>query len=178
MKKRSSSGYEVTCPAQPNNEERAMMSNIVGIHSSSPSFANDFRPLIPPGKYKVAFDFFETVYHFGRVPKLILHFHIIDFGEYFETPLARYYTMARIGKPGKGGTFKPVSQTCIFMIEYCRCLSEIRPGSRLDRLPMSEWPKHAYLAEVGSVQSNSHQVALPKQIQYSKIKSLVGVADD
>lgn len=138
---------------------------------------NQLRPLIPPGEYLIGFDYFETAYHFGKSPKLIMNFHVVDFGHYFETPLSRWYGVDRIGKPSRGGTFKAKSQTSILLIEYYRCLRE-SVVRRLDRVPMSEWSKHVYRAKVGTVSINSQQVALPAQLQYSKIRELLGRADE
>jgi len=137
-----------------------------------------FRPKIPPGEYRVAFDYFETAYNFGKSAKLILHFHVLDFGSYFETKLNRWYSVAWIGKPSRNGTFKVRGQTCIFLIEYIRCLPNVRIPGRLDRIPMSEWPNHIYRAKVSNPTRNSRQVLLPAELQYSKIESLLGVADE
>jgi len=148
--------------------------NVVGISSVS----TDYLPLIPEGEYHVAFDYFETATHFGSSPKLVLYFHVVDLGSYFETPLARWYSVVQVGKkPSRGGSFKIKGQTCIFLIEYLRCLPGIDRPRRFDRIPMTEWSKHVYRAKVKNVTRNSKQIELPLQLQYSKIGSLLGVAD-
>lgn len=149
--------------------------NVVYIDHKS----NDYLPLIPEGEYRVAFDYFKTALYFGSSPKLVLCFHVVDMGSFFETPLARWYPVAQVGrKPSRGGLFKIKGQTSIFLIEYLRCLPGIGRPRRLDRIPMSEWPKHTYLARVKNVTRNSKQVELPPELQYSKIESLLGIADE
>ena len=70
------------------------------VGSSRPSW---LKPRIPPGRYTVAFDSFHTenFYKNGKTSKLVLNFHVIDMGEYFETPLQRYYQVAEIGKKSR-----------------------------------------------------------------------------
>ena len=70
------------------------------VGSSRPSW---LKPRIPPGRYTVAFDSFHTenFYKNGKTRKLVLNFHVIDMGEYFETPLQRYYQVAEIGKKSR-----------------------------------------------------------------------------
>lgn len=148
------------------------VSNVTHLSSEG----SQYKPLLPPGEYSVAFEFYETVLHFGKSAKLGLHFHVIDFGEHFETPLVRWYSVEKIGKkPGRNGSFKPKGQTSIFLIEYVRCFKS-RPR-RMDRVPMSQWSNHAYRVKVANVVRNSRQVVLPAELQYSKIESILGVAE-
>jgi len=107
-----------------------------------------------------------------------MQFHIVDYGPYFETELNRFYSVAKIAKSSRNGTFKVKGQTSIFLIEYLRCLPGVRRPTRLDRIPMSEWSNHIYRAQVVTVTRNSRQVDLPPELQYSKIGSLLGVADE
>ena len=138
----------------------------------------DYRPLIPGGLYSVAFDSYETSIQFGKSPKLALNFHVIDPGQYFNTPLSRWYSVKWVGKrPGRNGTFKPKGQTSIFLIEYLRCFPERGRPRRLDRVPMGDWPRHAYKVKVANVTKNSKQVDLPAALQYSKIETILGVAE-
>ncbi len=148
------------------------------VHSTPIADSNrsEFRPLIPPGIYTVAFGSYETAYHFGKSPKLIMHFHVVDYGSYFGTKLNRWYSVAKIGKPSRNGSFKARSQTSTQLIEYVRCLPHIRTPTRLDRISMSSWADQAYKARVVNVTTNSQQVSLPIQLQYSKIAELLGVA--
>ena len=139
---------------------------------------SDIRPLLPDGQYHVGFDYYETKYYFGKSPKVVMHFHIIDQGAWFGIPLTRWYSVERIGKPRKGGSFKAKGQTSILLIEYFRCFPGQPTPKRLDRLPMNEWNKNGYLAKVVSVKENGKQVKLPEQLRYSKIETLLGVCND
>ena len=153
------------------------MSNVVQLPNILPS--GDIRPLIPNGTYNLYFQGYETQYYFGKSPKLVMHFQIVDLGPYFETPLTRWYSVERfVGKPARNGGFKAKGQTSVFLIEYFNCFPFAKRPTRLDRIPMNEWDKHVFKAKVSSVKENSKQTRLPEQIQYSKIECLLGVNDD
>ena len=138
----------------------------------------EYLPLIPAGNYQVAFDYFETCYRFGKSAKLVLHFHIVDMGPHFETPIDRWYSVDNIGKKGsRGGNFKVKGQTSIFLIEYLRCLPGATRPARLDRVPMSQWSNHIFRAKVSNVVKNHKQKQLPPELQYSRIESLLGVSE-
>ncbi len=138
---------------------------------------DDYLPQIPEGEYRVAFDYYETTYRFGKNAKLILHFHIADKGEYFELPVSRWYSVKNIGtEPGRNGNFKVLGQTSILLIEYLNCFPSAGRPARLDRVPMDLWPRHQYLARVTNVRNNHKQQDLPHGLQYSRIESLIGVA--
>ena len=139
---------------------------------------SNITPAIPEGKYRVAFDYHETVLHFGNVPKMGVHFHVSEFGQYFEKPLTRWYTVERlIGKARKNGAYKPKGQTSILMIEYVRCFSNYPLPNRIDRISMAPWKKHEFLVKVRNVTKNSRQIALPPKLQYSVIDSILGIAE-
>ena len=60
------------------------------------------KPRIPEGDYTVAFKSYQTErFYRGGAPKLVINFHVIDRGEFFETPLQRYYQVSEIGKTPK-----------------------------------------------------------------------------
>ena len=145
--------------------------------------SSQYKPKIPIGEYRIAFKYFETTYRFGNknspnAAKVVLHFNISEIGSpYFGVPMERWYTVAKlIGKPARGGSFKVKGQTCIFLIEYLKCLQIGRPN-RLDRIPMTEWARHEYRANISNVTKNSRQVPLPQELQYSRIESLLGIAE-
>ena len=145
--------------------------------------SSQYKPQIPSGEYRIAFKYFETTYRFGNknnpnAAKVVLHFNISEIGSpYFGVPMERWYTVAKlIGKPGRNGRFKVKGQTCIFLIEYLKCLRIGRPN-RLDRIPMTEWARHEYLAKISNVTKNHRQIPLPPELQYSRIESLLGIAE-
>ena len=133
---------------------------------------NELAALVPEGQYKVKFNQYETLKMFGS-PKLRMEFQIIDFGDYFETRLNRYYTLHRlIGKPCAGGRFKPTGQTSVLLVHYYACHPTAPRIKRLDRIPMTPWKDGEYIADVKTVRSNHRQHKLPEQLQYSKIDDL------
>lgn len=99
----------------------------------------------------------------------------MDWGEWVETELRRYYTVERlIGKVGPRGGFKVKSQTSVLITEYLNCHPEVIIPKRLDRLPMKYWGSTLYIAKVEPVMRNSRQKQLHEQQRYSKISELVG----
>ena len=145
------------------------------VGSSRPSW---LKPRIPPGRYTVAFDSFHTenFYKNGKTPKLVLNFHVIDFGEYFETPLQRYYQVADIGKkPQKEGWFKAKGQSSHFIMEYVTCFHYA--PKRKDRVPMEIWESHGYKVRVKDVKDNANQDKIPELLWYSVIDKIIGVTD-
>ena len=144
----------------------------------SPSRPGWLKPRIPPGRYTVAFDSFRTekFYKNGKASKLVLNFQVIDIGEFFETPLQRYYQVAEIGeKPGKGGSFKAKGQTSDFMREYVYCFNYV--PKRRDRIPMEVWQRHGYKVKVKDVKYNANQDKMPELLCYSVIDKIIGVTD-
>lgn len=147
--------------------------------SSNQRFASlsytDFEPLIPEGKYHVAYTGHETCQKF-KSPKAIFGFRILDFGDYNGTILNRYYNVDKfIGKPGKNGNFKPPKRGD-FMLEFVRCF-HVDP-KRLDRLPLSYFSQNILLAQVVTVKRNSYGKTLPQALRYSRIGELLKVDND
>jgi hypothetical protein len=133
---------------------------------------NELAALIPEGPYKVRFVQHETLKMFGS-PKLRMEFKIIDYGNYFETRLNRYYTLHRlIGNPCVGGRFKPTGQTSVLLVHYYACHPTAQRIKRLDRISMTPWRDGEYIAEVVTVRRNHSQRQLPVQLQYSVIDDL------
>lgn len=145
------------------------------VSSSRPSW---LKRRIPSGRYTVAFDSFHTenFYKGGNTPKLVLNFHVIDFGEHFETPLQRYYQVAEIGKkPEKGGWFKAKGQSSHFIMEYVTCFHYV--PKRRDRVPMEIWKSHGYKVKVKDVVETANQDKIPQLLKYSVIEKIIGVRD-
>ena len=63
---------------------------------------------IPAGKYSACIiDASTKLFFFGRSPKVVLTFRILDPGPYFEKLVRRFYAVKRIiGKPRRNGTFE------------------------------------------------------------------------
>ena len=146
--------------------------------SASSSRPDWLKPQIPPGMYTVAYDTFHTenFYKGGKTPKLVLSFHVIDIGEYFETPLKRYYQVADIGKkPQKEGSFKAKGQSSQFIMEYVTCFHYV--PKRRDRVPMEVWKRHGYKVRVKDVIETANQDKIPQLLKYSVIEKIIGVRD-
>ena len=146
--------------------------------SASSSRPDWLKPQIPPGMYTVAYDTFHTenFYKGGKTPKLVLSFHVIDMGEYFETPLKRYYQVAQLGKrPEEGGWFKAKGQSSHFIMEYAACFHRV--PKRLDRVPMEMWKRHGYKVRVKDVFETANQDTLPQILRYSVIDKIIRVAE-
>ena len=63
---------------------------------------------IPKGNYSACIvDASTRLYFFGRSPKVVLTFRILDLGPYFEKLVRGFYAVKRIkGKPRSNGTFE------------------------------------------------------------------------
>ena len=135
------------------------------------------KPRIPKGDYTVAFKSYQTArFYRGGAPKLVINFHVIDRGKYFETPLQRYYQVSEIGKtPKKKGFFKAKGQSSHFIMEYVNCFG-ILPR-RLDRVPMDVWKKHAFKARVKDVAWTANQDNLHQMLRYSVIEKILGITE-
>lgn len=133
-------------------------------------------PLIKPGEYEMVLVEFRTQMFFGRAPKLVMLFKVVQLGEAFETVLPRYYNLQKvIGKLGKNGSFK-VGKRSDFLRELCTVFPSVNVR-RLDRIPMSCFDGVIIKARVDTVTHDSKQCLIPKPLQYSKVSKLVGVVN-
>ena len=131
-----------------------------------------FQPLVPEGKYSVAYIEHQTGMFFGS-PKVVFRFRVLNFGEHNGVVLERFYGVKKIvGKPGKWGNFKPPLHGD-FLMEFVDCF-HLDP-KRLDRIPLSHFERNILLAEVKTVYTNSKQSQRPKQLRYSKVARLVKI---
>lgn len=130
--------------------------------------------LVPPGLYDVAFNHYETAVMFGRAAKLVLQFRIVTMGDHFESKLNRFYNITRlIGRPAREGRFK-VGYHSDFLREYATLFGV---PARLDRIPMSNFGKHIFIAKVRTVDKGSQQRKIPEALHYSVISELKGIKD-
>ena len=125
--------------------------------------------LVPPGVYDVAFDGYSTFMMLGRAPKVHLRFRIMTMGEHFEKPISRFCNVKRIiGRPGPSGRFK-VGFHCDFLREFAALFGT---PVRLDRIPMSNFENHIFIATVRTVEKGSRQEQIPGGLAYSVIARL------
>jgi hypothetical protein len=87
---------------------------------------------IPPGIYQLEYTRHYTGVIHGA-PKVALWFHVVTLGEYFHTPLARYYHVKAIGNKG---SFKAGWHSDLVR-EYVRVLGEM--PKRKDRIPITRY---------------------------------------
>ena len=132
-------------------------------------------PIVQEGRYNVGYVEHETCINFGK-PKVVFSFRVLDYGKYNGAILKRFYNVARlIGKPAKGGNFKPPRRGD-FMVEFVQCF-HVDPR-RLDRLPLSYFSQNILVAKVETVKRTSYNKITPEQMQYSKISELIKVNND
>ena len=125
--------------------------------------------LIPEGEYLVSLVHHRTVIMFGRQPKLILGFRVVD-GKYSGSNIAKYYNVRRLtSKAGMRGSFK-VSRHSDYLFDYVRLHGA---PSRIDRLPMKPWRNCVLRAQIRTVTKGRGGRILPQPLQYSKVDQLI-----
>ena len=129
----------------------------------------DRPPLVKPMSYDLSFVSWRTGIMFGRAPKLILWFRILNGGEYTGVHLPRYYNVKRlVGGPQKGGEFR-IGWQSSFIREYTRLFGM---PQRLDRIAMTRFSKNIIEGKVGTVDTDIRQKAIPEPLHYSVITEL------
>lgn len=134
-------------------------------------------PFLKEGVYRCKLDDWETkiIPMFGNAQKLVLHFSVIDYGEYFGTKLRAFYNVTLKGKAQRFGGFKPGKRSK-FMIDFCNCFPYYKV-KRADRIPMSLLENAIIKVRVVTVKKNREQVTLPEALLYSVVKCLEGTED-
>jgi hypothetical protein len=131
----------------------------------------DDSPLIPEGKYEMAYASHHTWIFMGRQPKVVIRFCVIDPGEYFGVIIPAYYNVQRtIGKRQRNGRFK-ASKRSNLVRDFYRVFPK-EPLVRLDRLPLTKLNTTTVIATVHTVTRDFTQRDLPEVIQYSIVKSI------
>ncbi len=135
--------------------EMGLVSGVVG----------DLIPIVPAGEYLVALDHYRTAMMFGRQPKLIMGWRVVE-GERMGIVIPRFYNVRQLkSKPGNRGKFL-IGRHSDYLHDYVRLHG--RPD-RLDRMPMTPWRNCILRAEVGTVTSGRGGRELPEPLQYSKV---------
>lgn len=130
--------------------------------------------LVPPGLYDVSYHGYSTFMMFGRAPKLHLQFRIMTMGEHFEKPISRFSNVRKlIGRTGQDGRFK-VGFCCDFLREFSTLFGA---PLRLDRIPMSYFERHIFIAKVRTVEKGASQRSIPNGMRYSVISEVVRIKD-
>lgn len=131
----------------------------------------DDSPLIPEGAYEMSYLYHVTWMFMGRQPKVVIYFHITEFGDYFEIVLPAYYNVIKhIGKCGKSGGFKAAKKSYLVR-DYCSVLPE-HPLPRLDRIPLSNLASVVVRGTVVTVKKGLDQRDIPEAAQYSRVTKI------
>lgn len=144
--------------------------NVVGLHEEEV----DENPLIPEGEYRLKLLSHSTAMQFDT-PRLILSFHVLDFGSTYGTTLKAFFNVQKLkGKAGKNGRVHH-KRTGDFMVQYYTLLPETVRIKRLDRVPLLPLYNNVIVGKVSTVRVNSKKVPLPEQLWYSKVAQLLRI---
>jgi len=131
----------------------------------------DDLPLIPPGEYIFRLAGYSTWLMFGRNPKLILEFTIVDSEMYGGVTLNKYYNVKKFkGRSGRNGNFVATPKSN-FMRDFYR-ICPAYPPKRLDRIPMSRLEGIDVRGKVKTVTKGYDQKEIPEPLQYSVIEEI------
>ena len=131
--------------------------------------------LVPEGKYKVRYCFYETQVCFGA-PKASVHFSIVNHDKYSGTPIARHYTVNGLSGPARRfGDFDVRSPNCRQVREFGRVSGD---PERLDRISYASFNDKRILVRVRTVINDSSGNLLGDDEMYSVVAEIIGVVDD
>lgn len=126
---------------------------------------------IPPGEYRLKYLGYRTTVSWG-VPRVVVRFSVLDYGEYFEHELERWYRVNRLrGKPGKNGNYDVGRRSRLFR-HFARLFGEPIRG---DRLSFAGLKGKIVIGEVRTVTHDSDQKPLSVGAQYSTIEELLRI---
>jgi len=145
------------------------MAKVAQIHTGA--IIDDDLPLVPPGEYTFQFYRYSTWLMFGRSPKLIVEFKIIDDDMYGGIVLNKYYNVKKLkGRHGLNGNFIATRRSN-FMRDFFR-VCPAYPPKRLDRIPMSRLEGIDISGQVKTVTKGFDQKDIPEALQYSVISEI------
>jgi hypothetical protein len=135
---------------------------------------NDVLHLIPDGRYRVRYEWYETRLGFGKTPKVVLNFVVTTPGDAFGTPLQKYYNVNRLkGGPKRGGGFVPSMKGDLLR----NVISLFGEFSRNDRIAIRKLFGRQELEVITrTVVADSKGNELPEECHYSVIDVIVGPA--
>lgn len=134
-----------------------------------PEMAVDcYKPVVPDGSYEAKFLWHETAVVFG-VPKVFLHFEIVQPGPCFGARLFRAFRVRKIvGKPGKGGRFAAHAGGDLFAV--MTRLLDLK--LRQDRIGFSSLRQMLFRVTTRTVTRNQRQRAIPEAARYSVVDQI------
>ncbi len=131
----------------------------------------DDSPLIPEGKYEMAYVTYRTWLFMGRQAKVVIQFSVIDPGDYFGAIIPAYYNVERtIGKRERNGRFKAAKRSNLVRDFYR--VFPTAPLTRLDRIPLTKLNTTTVIATVETVTHDFSQREIPEVVQYSIVRSI------
>jgi len=128
-------------------------------------------PLIPEGIYQAGYVKHDFQPAFG-VPRVFVHFKILDMGEWFETVLYRTYRLESLKNPGRKNSAFRVGRRSDFVHEMA-----LVTNRRVDRIRPNDFEGLLLKAKVATVTEDYKQRHMPKPLQYSVIREIIGKVD-
>ncbi len=150
------------------------MSNVVAYRSNvreAPAvdgYGDEFD--IPKGSYSACIvDASTKLFYFGRSPKVVLTFRILDHGPYFEKLVRGFYAVKKIkGKPRRNGTF--VAGPRSRLLRDISKLIDSRPPT--DHIPASVIQAAVFEIEVRRVERAAGE-ELAESMQYAVVDRII-----
>ena len=125
--------------------------------------------LIKPGEYEVTLHKYWKGFMYGRAPKLILVFRILDHGPHFGRHLYRCYNIKGFTKRNE---IIPKGWHSDYVREYSKLFSAPR---KLRDVGIRPYKNKVFICKVRTVQKDYKQRPLPEDMQYSVIDELLDV---
>ena len=125
---------------------------------------------IPAGTYSACIvDASTKLFFFGRSPKVVLTFRILDPGAYFEKLVRGFYAVKRIkGKPRRNGTFEAGPRSRL--LRDISKLIDSRPPT--DHIPENVIESAVFEIEIRRV-DRANGEALSESMQYAVVDRIV-----
>ncbi len=125
---------------------------------------------IPAGRYSACIvDTSTKLFFFGRSPKVVLTFRILDLGPYFEMLVNGFYAVKRIkGKPRRNGAFEAGPRSRL--LRDISKLIDSRPPT--DHIPENVIESAVFEIEIRRV-DRANGEALSESMQYAVVDRIV-----
>lgn len=125
---------------------------------------------IPKGNYSACLiDASTKVFYFGRSPKIVLTFRILDMGPYFGKTVRGFYAVRRIkGKPRRNGTFEAGPRSRL--LRDISKLIDSRPPT--DHIPTNIIEAAVFDIEIRRV-DRANGEALSDSMQYAVVDRII-----
>ncbi len=136
-----------------------------------PGWLEDDLSLLPEGEYRLGYIDYRTCIAFN-VPRVVVRFKILDFGEHFGKQLERWYRVGSLrGKPRKFGDFR-VGKRSDFFRDYLRVIGA-PTANRRDRLSFTSLKNKVVVGSIRTVVEGRDQEKLETGARYSVVNRLL-----